>query len=622
MNVVEWHQAAALAELGHQVDLITRRSSPDAPDSLEIAPGITLRHLPAGPPQRLAKSAIDAHIAEFAAGLANLPRYDVVHSHHWMSGVAALPVARGWGVPHVQSFHSVAAHPGSSLHEGEPPESPDRVPGEALAAQESDAVVAISAAEARTVVERCGGDPARVQIIAPGVDGQLFHPGPGSLPPYPNGYLLFAARLQPLKGPDLAIAALAEVPEQIRPHLLVAGDTSPDFADYQRTLDQLVLDLDLAGYVSFIGPQPRDSLADLMRGARITLVPSYSETFGLIALESAASGTPVIASAAGGLREAVAHGETGQLMDSRQPEHWGMAITRLLTKRGLLERMGLVSRIHSRRFDWRWSARHLEALYQQLIEARSVADPLAGAGHVLFAHAHPDDETLATGALIADLVARGVRVSVLTATRGEQGQVVAGPLSSLEGTPALIAHRERELAGAVAALGVSQHAFLGEPPARADGRPTRRYQDSGMQWITPTVAGPGPDAGPDAFCVPDRGEAVADTEALLAAWRPDVVVSYDALGGYGHPDHVRMHEVARDAAAAFGVPFVEVVSIPRDGSEPDGANVAWLSLGQHLPQVKEALSHHASQVTVDGREVVHSGGQREPIQLRTGLRRG
>ena len=148
---------------------------------------------------------------------------------------------------------------------------------------------------------------------------------------------------------------------------VVAGDVSEDFAAYEAKLRALVADLGLADAVSFVGPQSRPELARLMRSARIVLVPSHSETFGLVALEAAASGTPVIASAAGGLREAVAHGETGQLMDSRRPEDWGAAITYLLTTPGLLGRMGTVARVHARRFVWEWSALRLAAVYHDVI---------------------------------------------------------------------------------------------------------------------------------------------------------------------------------------------------------------------------------------------------------------
>ncbi len=409
LNVVERATADALAGLGHSVDLITRRAAADDPDAVELAPGVTLRHVSAGPAEPLAKSRIDEFIPEFSAGLASLGPYDIVHSHHWMSGVAALPHARAWGVPHVQSYHSVAALPGSPLAAGEPPESPARIPGEALVARESQAVVAISAAEAQTVIERCGADPERVCVISPGVDHDLFRPllpgedpwprelreilwpamrtvpaqagttpspqtgglSPVSVPgggaALPRGFVLFAARLQPLKGPDLAIRAMAAVDPAIRPHLVVAGDVSADFAAFEAKLLALVDELGLAGEVSFVGPQPRAALAALMRSARLVLVPSHSETFGLVALEAASSGTPVIAAAAGGLREAVAHGVTGQLMDSREPRDWADSITALLTDPDRLARKGVVSRVHARRFVWTWAAARLAAVYQDLI---------------------------------------------------------------------------------------------------------------------------------------------------------------------------------------------------------------------------------------------------------------
>jgi D-inositol-3-phosphate glycosyltransferase len=274
----------------------------------------------------------------------------------------------------------VAALPGDYLSEGEPPESPGRVAGESLLAVESDLVVAISAAEARTVVSRCGADPNRVVIVPPGVDAQLFRPrgldeakwtwpherGPACS----KGYMLFAGRLQPLKGPDLAIAALAQVPEELRPHLVVAGEVSKDFASYAAELEAMVERVGLGQYVTFMGSQSRERLAEMMRGALLCLVPSHSETFGLVALESAASGTPVIASSAGGLREAVVHGETGQLMDSRLPTDWASAMIRLLADPDLLARMGTVARIHARQYSWHHTAQCLTEVYEQLLDSR------------------------------------------------------------------------------------------------------------------------------------------------------------------------------------------------------------------------------------------------------------
>lgn len=378
MNVVELHQAQALAAQGHTVDIVTRRSAPDQEDVTDLGGGVRLLHVTAGPTEDLAKSAIDDHIEEFSAGLARLEPYDLVQSHHWMSGVAALPVARDWDVAHVQSYHSVAAHPGAPLSDGEPPESGARVAGEALIARESDAIIAVSTAEARTIIERCGAEPSRVRVIPPGVDLEVFRPAGVTerRPACPwcgsrAGYVLMAARLQPLKGGDLAIRALAELPAAIRPDLVVAGDVSHDFADYRAEVEALIDELGMRHHVHFVGAQSRSDLAALMRHSQALLVPSHSETFGLVALEGAASGVPVLASSTGGLREVVVHEETGYLMPDRDPARWGRTLADLLANEPLRARMGVIARVHARRFAWDAIGVRLGAAYERIARAHA-----------------------------------------------------------------------------------------------------------------------------------------------------------------------------------------------------------------------------------------------------------
>lgn len=227
---------------------------------------------------------------------------------------------------------------------------------------------------------------------------------------------------------------------------------------------------------------------------------------------------------------------------------------------------------------------------------------LDAATRVLFLHAHPDDETLATGALIAGLADRGTEVAVVTATRGERGEVTDPGFSG-----DLVALREGELAAALAVLGVRHHAFLGTPPARSGG--VRRYTDSGMVWVTPQVAGPGAGAGPDSLTAASVDEAAADLAAYIEWFRPDVLVSYDEFGGYGHPDHVACHHIAVAAAEFTGVRFAEVVS---GATQP--------TLDQYRGRVAEALGCYASQLRVDGDEVEHVGGQRHPLPTVAALR--
>ena len=244
---------------------------------------------------------------------------------------------------------------------------------------------------------------------------------------------------------------------------------------------------------------------------------------------------------------------------------------------------------------------------------------LDGLPAVLLVHAHPDDETLTTGALAAELVARGTRVSLLTASRGERGEVVAGPLSGLEGTEALARERTDELHRAAEALGIADRFWLGQAPARAAGRPPRRYRDSGMSWIREGLAGPATAedgrADPDALSSAPLAEVTADLWALIEHLRPALVISYDHGGGYGHPDHVRMHDATRAACLAGQTPFAEIVLEP-------AADAEWLDLEARRAATTAALRCYRSQLTVadDGTHIVHSGGQREAITTSIGLR--
>jgi D-inositol-3-phosphate glycosyltransferase len=368
MNVVVRHQAEALADAGHRVEIVTRRSSPTQPDSVELVDGVCLRFLSAGPAQPFPKGEHDAFIAPFRDELAALGPYDVLHAHHWFSGMAALPVARQWGVPLVQSFHSIAASADSPLSDGERPESEGRLAGEAFLARNADALVAISEAEAETIRTRLGADPSRVWIVLPGVDGSVFRPVPRPSTAGKAAYVVAAARVQPLKGLDLAIEAIAEVPEQFRPTLVIAGDASSEAGAYVDTLRELAASLGISDRVQFVGPQSRADLAFLFRRSAAVLVPSHSETYGLVALEGSASGVPVVAAAAGGLREAVVNGETGVLVESRDPAVWASVITRVLTDTEYAGQLAAAGREHAERLSWERSAEGLVDVYRRVLE--------------------------------------------------------------------------------------------------------------------------------------------------------------------------------------------------------------------------------------------------------------
>ncbi|WP_017822959.1 glycosyltransferase [Brachybacterium muris] len=384
MNVVVLEQSLALARAGHQVDLFTRRSDPDTPATMDIAPGVRVHHLDAGPPAPLAKSAMEQAIEPFReqlrAALSHAaidgddPRWDLIHSHHWFSGVAALPIARELGIPHLQSFHSVAApEDAPHLDAGEPAESSGRIPGERLVARESDLVIAVSEAEARTVAERYGVPGERLAVVRPGVDVERFHPPADALAPHPPT-LLFAARLQPLKAPDLALEVLARLDPALGARLVLTGGVSQDFQDYLGELKETAHRLGISDRVELLGPQGRVALAARMREADLLLLPSWSETFGLVALEAQASGTPVAAWAgAGGVREAVA--PEGIVLTTRDPDVWAEAVQRLLAEPETLRRASRDARCFAESRTWEVSARALAAQYLRLTRPAPAHDP-------------------------------------------------------------------------------------------------------------------------------------------------------------------------------------------------------------------------------------------------------
>jgi N-acetyl-1-D-myo-inositol-2-amino-2-deoxy-alpha-D-glucopyranoside deacetylase len=271
-----------------------------------------------------------------------------------------------------------------------------------------------------------------------------------------------------------------------------------------------------------------------------------------------------------------------------------------------------------------------------------VGEWFAGLSRVLFVHAHPDDETIATGGTLAGLAAAGREPLLVTLTRGEQGEVTDGPFAGLTGE-SLAAHRETELAAALFMLGVEHHAYLGTAPARADGRVRRRYEDSGMQWSTPAdggepVAVAAEDVGPSALTRADAVDPLTDLLSLADHWGARAIVSYDATGGYGHPDHVFAHRAARAVAAGLELPFWEIVPAPphpvAKHAVPDpvealrsGEADDYFELHRVEPWLDRkvaALRSHGTQLTVeqtaDGFDIVHVGGQRQPVDRLEGFR--
>ncbi|MGP9537567.1 PIG-L family deacetylase [Brachybacterium sp. AOP43-C2-M15] len=249
---------------------------------------------------------------------------------------------------------------------------------------------------------------------------------------------------------------------------------------------------------------------------------------------------------------------------------------------------------------------------------------LGTARTVLAVHAHPDDESLSTGALLASLSAAGTRVVLVTATRGEEGEVVPGAVSPEDPRP-LEAVRETEIDAATRTLGIAERHWLGTAPALAPDAAPRRYRDSGMRWVREGLAGPSDTAGPDSFSHRPLDQAVADLSALIGQLRPDAVIGYDDEGTYGHPDHVRAHHVTAQACARTGTPLLEVASTPDGGADGAVSSFRWREHPGTAETVRRAVDSYRTQLTVvgpvpGGIAIRHVGGQDDVVALRTGLR--
>ncbi|GAA4524360.1 PIG-L family deacetylase [Brachybacterium paraconglomeratum] len=251
---------------------------------------------------------------------------------------------------------------------------------------------------------------------------------------------------------------------------------------------------------------------------------------------------------------------------------------------------------------------------------------------VLAVHAHPDDESLSTGALLATLAAAGTRVVLVTATRGEEGEIVAGAVPAGDPRP-LEEIREHEIDAATHALGISERHWLGTAPALAPGASPRRYRDSGMRWVREGLAGPSETAGADSFSRHPFEDAVEDLAALISLLQPDAVIGYDDAGTYGHPDHVRAHHVTAGACARTGTPMLEVASEVPAGPSDDPESAAradelaffWRDQPEAAAAVRRAVESYRTQLTVVGDSpggiaIRHVGGQGDVVALRTGLR--
>jgi D-inositol-3-phosphate glycosyltransferase len=381
MNIYVTESAKRIAAMGVDVDIFTRRTNEDVEDVVEIAPNVRVKQINMGPVHGVTKEQLPALIPALSAEFSQIlskENYDVVHSHYWISGKIAMPAVAKLSIPLVHTMHTMARVKNLNLAEGEVPEPMIRVQGETQVVAAANALIANTDAEAASLVSLYDACPDNVSVVSPGVDLYSFTLGAGRASaraaiglPADAHVLAFVGRIQPHKGPEVLIRAVAEMLTH-SPHLrsklivLIMGGASGAGTGEVERLKDLSSWLGISDVVRFLAPVPRAELADWYRAADLVCVPSYSESFGLVALEAQACGTPVVATAVGGLRTAVADGISGVLVDGHNPKAWSSVIARLLNEpqRRVLLSMGAIE--HASHFGWDATARGTLDIYDRV----------------------------------------------------------------------------------------------------------------------------------------------------------------------------------------------------------------------------------------------------------------
>ncbi len=388
MNVYVRAVAERLGAMGAQVDVFTRRDDAGAPAVVAFAPGARLVHVDAGPARRVDKNALPAHVAAFAAGVQAFAAgggraYDVVHSHYWLSTLAGERLAAAWDVPHVTMFHTLAEvklRARASEHE-----APERLEAERRLMHGVDRIVAATDHERRVLRQIYRVPPQRIGVVPLGVDLERFQPRDRAAARRALGIdpreriLLAVGRIQPLKGLDILVRALSELTDRTGVRLLIVGGDHQAAAEIAR-LEAIAGEVGVADAVRFVGPVAHEALAGYYNAADVVVVPSFYESFGLVAVEAMASGVPVVASRVGGLPSTVADGRTGYLIPWRCPEPFAEKIELLLRNEPLRAALGAAGVARMRDYSWDAVAEGLCLLYRDVIDARRHAQTVHVAG--------------------------------------------------------------------------------------------------------------------------------------------------------------------------------------------------------------------------------------------------
>lgn len=380
MNVYIRELVASLAQAGVASDVYTRLWAPGLPEVVEVEPGFRVIHVPAGPPN-LPKEALGRVVDRFADGVRShlADDVDALHANYWLSGLAGHRLKHELDLPLVSTFHTLARVKADAGCAADPAER-DRAEAEVIGC--SDVILANSAAEALQLEQLYGADPARVEIVPPGVDHAFFSPGPRAgaraalrhLDLGDGPLMLFVGRIQPLKGLDMAVRTLACLQDRSTQLVVVGGPSGPDGECELDRVWKLAGDLGVSDRVHFAHPQPHHLLSTYYRAADVVVVPSRTESFGLVALEAAACGTPVVAAAVGGLRTLVDHGRTGFLVDGCYAAAYAAHVDAILGDPDLAGRLSEAAATRARDYTWCTTAARLRRIYTDVITTRERVD--------------------------------------------------------------------------------------------------------------------------------------------------------------------------------------------------------------------------------------------------------
>ena len=382
MNVYVLELAKRLAERHVEVEIFTRGTSSQQPPVVEAVPGVHVHHVHAGPFEGLRKEDLPAQLCAFAREVLRAEAgheqgwYDLVHSHYWLSGQVGALVRDRWSVPLAHSMHTMAKVKNEMLAEGDSPEPMARVIGEEQVVEAADMLIANTDIEAKQLINLYDADPARVEVVHPGVDLEVFRPVDRSTArarlglPRDAHVLMFAGRIQPLKAPDVllrAVAVLLAREPSLRSRLVVpvVGGPSGTGLEHPESLAQLASSLGLDDVVRFVPPVAQSTLVDWYAAATLVCVPSYNESFGLVAVEAQATGTPVVAAAVGGLTTAVDHGRSGLLVEGHDPADYARAFERVLHQPAFRDQLSAGALRQAASFAWEATAERTVEVYRR-----------------------------------------------------------------------------------------------------------------------------------------------------------------------------------------------------------------------------------------------------------------